>query len=112
MTTAITALRHLVDKHAELTAARQREINDMEGGLHDDYRVYDELHDDIGDLLIEHEQLLASLADSLDGLADAVAAHDKAEETGDGDDSLEEAIRVAARHVLATATGPDTDHNG
>lgn len=104
----------LLNDLADIQARCQRESDDIETGKHNDYGLYDELRGDIGDLLIDNAAALTSLLGKLNSLTEAVDASDTAAESGDIDDSHDEAIRVAARSLVEQAcsvnsqdTGPD-----
>ncbi|TCJ75102.1 UNVERIFIED_ORG: hypothetical protein EDC92_12018 [Dietzia maris] len=101
------SLRELLDQYTSLQAQRAKENAAIEAGEHNDYSLYDELHGDIADLLIDHAPELTSLLVRLDALTDAVTAYDTTTEAGDNDDSHDEAIRVTAREVVEQTRGAD-----
>lgn len=106
------SLRELLDQYTNLQAQRAKENAAIEAGEHNDYGLYDELHNDIADLLIDHAPALTSLLARLDALTDAVTAHDIAAVSAGNDDSHDEAIRVTAREVVEQAPVADGEHGG
>ena len=103
------ALRTLLDDLADIQARREQEADAIDAGEHNDYDLYDELEDDIADLLVDNAEALTALLGKIDTLATHLDNLDRAE--GDGDDGHDEAIRVAARDLIEDAptnTTPDT----
>lgn len=108
-------LRTLLEDLADLQNRRQQEADDIDAGEHSDYGLYDELKDDIADLVTDNADMLAALLDKADTLATNLADFDTADEEGEDNDGHDEAIRVATRDLVTLAGGsttPDaTDHN-
>lgn len=101
-------LRQMLDQYSDLQRRRRNENDAIESGEHGSYELYDELHADIADLLIDNAAALIALLSAVDSLAEAMTAYDSASEADGGHD---EAIRVAARDLLegaSTATAPVT----
>lgn len=103
-------LRQMLDQYSDLQRKRRTENDALESGEHNDYRLYDELHADIADLLIDNAEALTGLLGKLDSLAEAVTERDTAAEDGEDDDGHDEAIRVAARDLVELVGGPATPH--
>ncbi|PZT90355.1 MAG: hypothetical protein DI630_31075 [Gordonia sp. (in: high G+C Gram-positive bacteria)] len=103
----------MLDQYSDLQRRRRKENDAIESGEHNDYRLYDELHADIADLLIDNAEALTGLLGRLDSLAEAVTERDTAAEDGEDDDAHDEAIRVAARDLAELVGGSATpDESG
>lgn len=96
----MNALRELLNDLADIQARREQEADAIDAGEHNDYGLYDELEDDIADLLIDRAAALAALLDKADLLAATLGDLDAATDSGGDDDGNDEAIRVAARDLL------------
>lgn len=105
-------LRQMLDQYSDLQRQRRTENDAIESGEHGSYELYDELHADIADLLIDNAEALTGLLGKLDSLADAVTERDTAAEDGEDDDGHDEAIRVAARNLVKLAGDSAPDEPG